>query len=133
MLFDFSCWHICSFCSSTATKQAHHKQHYTCSKPPALVLEMHFKYCFGSGTTSNYYTKPNHIDLLTKSAGISSFRKSDGSDENIFSELNKHVRRLLGTHQWQSALLVVGLLVTHDWFEMGCHLSPSLISIRLTA
>ena len=42
-------------------------------------------------------------------------------------------RRLLGTHQWQSALLVVGLPVTHDWFEMGCHLSPSLISIRLTA
>ena len=29
-------------------------------------------------------------------------------------------RRLLGTHQWQSALLVVGLLITHDWFEMGC-------------
>ena len=44
-----------------------------------------------------------------------------------------HKRRLLGTHQWQSALLVVGLPVTHDWFEMGCHLSPSLISIRLTA
>ena len=42
-------------------------------------------------------------------------------------------RRLLGTHQWQSALLVVGLPVTRDWFEMGCHLSPSLISIRLTA
>ena len=42
-------------------------------------------------------------------------------------------RRLLGTHQWQSALLVVGLPVTEDWFEMGCHLSPSLISIRLTA
>ena len=42
-------------------------------------------------------------------------------------------RRLLGTHQWQSALLVVGLPVTHDWFEMGCHLFPSLISIRLTA
>ena len=42
-------------------------------------------------------------------------------------------RRLLGTHQWQSALLVVGLPVTHDWLEMGCHLSPSLISIRLTA
>ena len=42
-------------------------------------------------------------------------------------------RRLLGTHQWQSALLVVGLPVTHGWFEMGCHLSPSLISIRLTA
>ena len=34
-------------------------------------------------------------------------------------------RRLLGTHQWQSALLVVGLPVTHDWFEMGCHFSPS--------
>ena len=29
--------------------------------------------------------------------------------------------RLLGTHQWQSALLVVGLPVTHDWYEMGCH------------
>ena len=41
-------------------------------------------------------------------------------------------RRLLGTHQWQSALLVVELPVTQDWFEMGCHLSPSLISIRLT-
>ena len=44
-----------------------------------------------------------------------------------------HVRRLLGTHQWQSALLVMGLPVTQDWFEMGCHLSSSLISIRLTA
>ena len=42
-------------------------------------------------------------------------------------------RRLLGTYQWQSVLLVVGLPVTHDWFEMGCHLSPSLISIRFTA
>ena len=42
-------------------------------------------------------------------------------------------RRHLGTHQWQSALLVVGLPVTEDWFEMGCYLSPSLISIRLTA
>ena len=42
-------------------------------------------------------------------------------------------RRLLGTHQWQSALLVVGQSVIHDWFEMGCHLSPGLISIRLTA
>ena len=42
-------------------------------------------------------------------------------------------RRLLGTHQWQSALLVVGLPVTQDWFEMGCHLSPSVISIRLMA
>ena len=42
-------------------------------------------------------------------------------------------RRLLGTHQWKSALLVVGLPVTEDWFKMGCHLSPSLISIRLTA
>ena len=39
--------------------------------------------------------------------------------------------RLLGTHQWQSALLVVGLPVTHDWFEMGCHLCPSLISIKV--
>ena len=39
--------------------------------------------------------------------------------------LTQHVRRLLGTHQWQSALLVVGLPVTQDWFEMGCHLSPS--------
>ena len=36
-------------------------------------------------------------------------------------------RRLLGTHQWKSALLVVGLPVTSDWFEMGCHLSPSLM------
>ena len=42
-------------------------------------------------------------------------------------------RRLLGTHQWQSALLVVGLPVTHDWFEMSCHFFPSLISIKLTA
>ena len=42
-------------------------------------------------------------------------------------------RRLLCTHQLQSALLVVGLPVTHDWFETGCHLSPSLISIKLTA
>ena len=32
-------------------------------------------------------------------------------------------RRLFGTHQWQSALLVVGLPVTHDWFEIGWHLS----------
>ena len=37
--------------------------------------------------------------------------------------------RLLGTHQWQSALLVVGLPVTHDCFAMGCHLSPSLIQV----
>ena len=42
-------------------------------------------------------------------------------------------RRFLSTHQWQSALLVVGLPVTYDWFEMACHLCPSLISIRLTA
>ena len=41
--------------------------------------------------------------------------------------------RFLGTHQWQSALLVVGLPVTHDWLEIDCHLSPSLISIRFTA
>ena len=41
-------------------------------------------------------------------------------------------RQLLGPHQWQSALLVVGLSVIHDWFEMDCHLSPTLISIRLT-
>ena len=41
-------------------------------------------------------------------------------------------RRVLGTRQWQSTL-VVGLLVTQDWFKMGCHLSPSLISTRLTA
>ena len=34
-------------------------------------------------------------------------------------------KRLLGTHQWQSVLLVVGLPVNHDWFKMGCHLSPS--------
>ena len=38
-------------------------------------------------------------------------------------------KRLLGTHQWQPALLVVGLPVTHDWFEMGCHLSSSLIQL----
>ena len=41
--------------------------------------------------------------------------------------------RLLGTHQWQSALLVVGLPVTHEWLEIGCHLSPRLILIRLIA
>ena len=35
-------------------------------------------------------------------------------------------RRILVTHQWQSALLVVGVPVIHDWFEMGCHLSPSM-------
>ena len=40
----------------------------------------------------------------------------------IVKLLTQHVRRLLGTHQWQSALLVVGLPVTQDWFEMGCHL-----------
>ena len=57
-------------------------------------------------------------------------REKDDADELVKSQ---HVRRLLGTHQWQSALLVVGLPVTQDWFEMGCHLSPSLISIRLTA
>ena len=34
------------------------------------------------------------------------------------------IRRLLGTHEWQFALLVVGLPVIHYWFEMGCHLSP---------
>ena len=39
-------------------------------------------------------------------------------------------RQLLGTHQWQPALLVVELPVTHDWLEMGCHLSPCLISIE---
>ena len=42
-------------------------------------------------------------------------------------------RRLLGTHQWQSALLLVGLPVIYDWFETSCHLSPSLILIRLMA
>ena len=31
------------------------------------------------------------------------------------------------------ALLVVGLPVTKDWFEMGCYFSPSLISISLMA
>ena len=41
-----------------------------------------------------------------------------------------HKRRILDTHQWQSALLVVGLQVIH---KMDCHLSPSLISIRLAA
>ena len=53
----------------------------------------------------------------------------------IVKLLTQHVvkRRLLGTHQWQSALLVVGLPVTEDWLEMGCRLSPSLISITLTA
>ena len=28
-------------------------------------------------------------------------------------------RRFLGTHQWQSALLVVGLPLTHDWFRLA--------------
>ena len=42
-------------------------------------------------------------------------------------------RRLSGTYQWQSTLLVVGQSVIHDWFEMGCHLSLTLILIRLTA
>ena len=51
----------------------------------------------------------------------------------IVKLLTQHVRRLLGTHQRQSALLVVGLPVTQDWFEMGCHLFSSLIPIRLTA
>ena len=51
----------------------------------------------------------------------------------IVKLLTQHVRRLLGTHQWQSALLVVRLPVTQGWFEMGRRLSPSLISIRLTA
>ena len=51
----------------------------------------------------------------------------------IVKLLTQHVRQFLGTYQWQSALLVVGLQVNRDWFEMGCHLSPSLISIRLTA
>ena len=40
-------------------------------------------------------------------------------------------RRLLGNHLWQSALLVVGLPDTQDWFEMGCHLFPGQISIKL--
>ena len=38
-------------------------------------------------------------------------------------------RRLLGTDQWQFALLMVGLPVIHDWFEMGCHLPPSSIQL----
>ena len=42
----------------------------------------------------------------------------------IVKLLTQHLRRLLGTHQWQSALSMVGLPVTQDWFEMGCHLSP---------
>ena len=40
---------------------------------------------------------------------------------------------LLMSHQWQSALLVVGLPVIHDLFEMRYHFSPSLILIRLMA
>ena len=39
-------------------------------------------------------------------------------------------RRLLDTHQWQFVLLMVGLPVIRDWFEMSSHFSPSLISIR---
>ena len=46
---------------------------------------------------------------------------------------NPACQTTLGYHQWQSALLVVGLPVTEGWFEIGCHLSPSLILIRLTA
>ena len=42
-----------------------------------------------------------------------------------------HERRLLGTQKRQSTLLVVRLSVTHNWFEMGCRLSPSLISIKV--
>ena len=46
-------------------------------------------------------------------------------------------RRLLGSHQWQSALVVVGLPVTEDvatsQVRNFCHLSTRLISIRLTA
>ena len=41
-------------------------------------------------------------------------------------------RRFLGTHQWQSALFVVGLPVCnlhYDWLEMSCHFSPSLIQL----
>ena len=38
-------------------------------------------------------------------------------------------RRLLGTHHWQLAFLIVGLPVLNDWFEMGCNLSPSLIQL----
>ena len=63
--------------------------------------------------------------------------KTDGSSVlhqiTILKLLTQHVGRLLGTHQWQSALLVVGLPVTQDWFKMGWNLSPSLISTRLTA
>ena len=44
-------------------------------------------------------------------------------------EVAHPARRLLGTHQWPSALLVVGLPVTHDWFEMGSHVSPNLIQL----
>ena len=38
-------------------------------------------------------------------------------------------RQLVSTHRWQFALLLVGLPVTQDWFEMGCHLSPCLIQL----
>ena len=38
--------------------------------------------------------------------------------------------QLLDTHQWYSALVVVGQPLAHDWSEMGCYLFPSLISIR---
>ena len=48
----------------------------------------------------------------------------------IVKLLTQHVRRLLGTHQWQSALLVVGLPVTQDRFEMGCHLSSSPVVLN---
>ena len=39
-------------------------------------------------------------------------------------------RRLFGTQQWQSALLVVGLPVTRDWFKTSCHLFPSRIQLE---
>ena len=59
-------------------------------------------------------------------------RTSPGYDYEVANSPCRK-RRLLGTHQCQSALLVVGLPVIHDWYEMGYHLFPSLISIRLTA
>ena len=38
-------------------------------------------------------------------------------------------KRLLDTHQWQFALLVVGQPGIHDWFKMGSHLCSILIQL----
>ena len=86
-------------------------------------------------------TKDHHPNILQILSKFLAHRRSKAlllvrRNETVHYEVANPVyrkKRLLGTHQWQSALLVVGLPVTHDWFEMGCHLSSSLISIRLMA